>query len=633
MSESEMPLPQIDPPWLKSLEWVMVIGLTAMMMWTTICLGGYLASTMVVTGWAVAGLSALGAVIVVLRPRPLNWAMAVPVPFLIFAFVSLWWIAPAKWLAWREWLLWFQMWIVFVLALHFVRTRRQVMVVTGGMLALGLIGVAMAAYQRYVDPSWMMLGRTQAAQFFGRSAGMFGIPNSLAGLLELLLPGCLTVMVSRSTAVFGKVLCAWLAALFVFAVVLTGSRGGWLGLGGALLLWPMLNARDWRRKLGGAALILALALVSGAAIYRFSEPARNRIQPFLEGNFEPSRPLIWKVAIQIWQDYPWMGSGTASYNVVFEQHRPRGFLNEPDWTHNDYLNTLSDYGVVGFALWTGAGGWLLWLGWRAVKRGRREGGSGADIFSRTKWRLGLFLGLMAYALHLVVDFHTKIPALAFAAALVMGLLLREETQLGGAMGKRVRGVWVVVFGVLPLALVAVVADPLYRAEGVRFPARKDIGRYAATGTGDAKSIILNARAAFEAATIADPNNGQAWADLSYATVLMWHVSEVQNIKELGKLAERAADRALSLCSINAEFWIRKGVALDMQARSKEAEKCFLRALELSPHSPASHYYYAYHLSRRPGRKTDAMRAVESCLALDPGFSTGVALYQHLIARS
>ena len=51
-------------------------------------------------------------------------------------------------------------------------------------------GVGMAIYQRVSDPHWIMLGRTQAAQFWGRSSGMFGIPNSFAGLLELMIPVC-----------------------------------------------------------------------------------------------------------------------------------------------------------------------------------------------------------------------------------------------------------------------------------------------------------------------------------------------------------------------------------------------------------------------------------------------------------
>ncbi|WP_438482409.1 O-antigen ligase family protein [Oleiharenicola lentus] len=621
------------PPSLSAwLEWSVVLGLAAMCAWITLCLGGYLAQTLVVTSWMLAALALLGGLIFLTRPQPLNWAALLPVPFLIYALGSVVLLAPAKWLAWREWLLWFQMWIVFVLTLHFGRTRRQTWVMVATFVGLGMAGVGMAAYQRYADPKWIMLGRTQASQFFGRSAGMFGIPNSLAGLLELMVPACLTLMFSRTTTAVGKVLCGWLAALFVFAVVLTGSRGGWIGLGGALMLWPLLAGREWKRKLGGAVLILFLAAAGVWALYRFSEPARERIQPFIEGKFEASRPVMWRTAVKIWQDYPWLGSGAASYNVVFDQYRPKHFNTEPDWTHNDYLNTLSDYGGAGFVLWAGAGAWLLIQGWRAVQRARRETTPSADTFALAKWKLGLLLGLIAFALHLGVDFHTKIPALAFAAAVAMALVLRDEPALRSLSHINWRRAFGVLFVTAPLALVALIGSPLYRAEALRFAARREIDRYAAKGQGDPKVIIPRSLQNFEDATQIYPTHGQAWADLSYATAQSWHVTPNADLKALGQQAEAAADRAVALCAVNAEFWVRRGVALDMQARRTDAEACFKRAVMLAPNSPAWHYYYAYHLSVRTGRRDDALRAVETCLALDPSFSAGVALHQQLTSR-
>ena len=65
------------------------------------------------------------------------------------------------------------------------RSRAQTWLLVGTLILLGVVGSGMAAYQRFVDPKWIMLGRTQAEQFWQRSAGMFGIPNSLAALLEL----------------------------------------------------------------------------------------------------------------------------------------------------------------------------------------------------------------------------------------------------------------------------------------------------------------------------------------------------------------------------------------------------------------------------------------------------------------
>ncbi len=66
----------------------------------------------------------------------------------------------------------------------------------------------------------------------------------------------------------------------------------------------------------------------------------------------------------------------------------------------------------------------------------------------------------------------------------------------------------------------------------------------------------------------------------------------------------------------AEFWVRRGVALDMQAQPQPAEESFMRALALAPNNAEWHFYHAYHLSTLPGRTPEALAAVGTCLALD-----------------
>lgn len=612
------PTPE-DSPALRRLgeavEWAVVLGLGAMLAWTTLCLGGYLAETMVWSSRALWGLVLLAVLACALRPRALDWRVLLPVPFLLFAAASVLWLAPAPWLAWREWLLWFQMWLVLVLAWHFGRSRAQTWTLLGLLLALTLTGAAMAAYQRFVDPSWIMLGLKQASQFTGRSAGMFGIPNSLATLLELALPLLAVTLARRHLAPAWRIAVAWLLAVQVFALVLTGSRGGWIATVAALALWPLLNRRSWRQAWLGFAGVLAAVAIGLVAVYHASEHARARIDPFLAGEFESSRPIIWKVGLVLWQQAPWLGTGAASYNVLFDQHRPKGFLNEPDWTHNDYLNTLSDYGLVGFSLWFGAGAWLLAEGWREVRRRRREAATAAGFLASWRFRFGLWLGCVAYAVHLVVDFHTKIPALAFWGAVVLAWVLRRDDYAPGWKPSRTG----VALAALPIAALLLVvawrADRLYRSEALRFEPRREIDRVA-LGRATLDRVVPPALLAFQRAVKIDPANGEAWGDLAYAITLSWHVTQ-GNVGAIGRRAEVAARRALALCPVVAEYWVQLGVALDMQGRQPEAEEAFRRALALAPRNPEWHYHYAHHLAAREGRRDEARAAVATCLDLDP----------------
>lgn len=609
-------------------EWLLTLGLAATLAVTTLRLGGYLAETMVWAARAIWALGLLGGVLFVLRPRPVHWAALLPVPFLLFALASVLWIAPAKWLAWREWLLWSQMGIVFALALHFGRTRAQLWTLAGTVVALGVAGVGMAAYQRFSDPAWMMLGRTQAGQFFGRSAGMFGIPNSLAGLLEVMIPVCLVLIGGRSATAGRRLICGWLALMFLFAMVLTGSRGGWIATAVALVAWPLCVAANRKRALAGALGALALMAAALAVIYVGSEQARVRIDPFLRGDFEHTRPIIWRVGVELWRSAPWLGTGAASYNVLFDRHRPSHFRNEPDWTHNDYLNTLSDYGVVGFSLWFGAGAMILWLGWRTWRHARRTSHHATPLPEHWRWKLGLWLGCLAYAVHLGVDFHTKIPSLAWLGALVAALLLRDDPRLVRPIASRR-----VVVAVVAPVLVAIVAagwrgDRLYQAEAQRFDFRRRIDKVA-LGQGTLDQVVPAALVSFQRATQIDPANGQAWGDLAYAITLSWHVTK-GNVGAIGRRAEAAARAALACSEANAEFWVHLGVALDMQARQEEGGEAFRTALALAPNQPAWHYHYAHHLGALPGRSAEALAAVETCLALDPNNAQAKALRARLI---
>lgn len=595
-------------------EWLLTLGLALTLAWTTLCLGGYLAETMVWSSRAVWALAALGAVLLVLRPRRLDWRALLPLPFLLFALASVLWIAPAKWLAWREWLLWFQMWLWFALALHCGRSRAQTWTLVGTLVALAVVGVAMAAYQRFVDPKWMMLGRTQAEQFWTRSAGMFGIPNSLAAVIELVLPLGLVWFGSRSVSVAAKIFCGWLTLLFILGLVLTGSRGGWIGAAVALALWPALTSRTVRRGLFGAAGVVAAVVVGFAALYLFSDKARERIAPMLSGDFESSRPLMWRASVQMAADHPWLGTGAGSYNFVYEGYRSPKDQYQPDWTHNDYLNTLSDYGGVGFLLWSGAGAALTILGWRTLRALQRAGGRPAEIHESWRWRLALWLGWIAFVVHLAVDFHTKIPALAYASALWVALLLRDRDQRGQPAPRPARALTAV-------AVVAVVAWSLPRAERLyAAEAARETGHAALAKVAKGRATLLEvlpaALAQLERATAIDPANAQAWSDLAYAISLSPPVTNGRP-EAAGLRAEAAAQRALALAPRGSEFWVRLGTALSLQRRHAEADEAFQRAIALAPNRADWRLFYASALASRPDRKAEALRELEICLTLDP----------------
>lgn len=608
-------------------EWAQVGLLLGSFAWTTLCLGGFRPETMLVT----SGLNALLLAIHLAgralgggsQPR-FHWAGWWLLPFLAYALANVIWVSPVPWLGWRDWLGWAQLAIVFWVGLNGVRSPRARTWLFSGIVAVAMVTVLLACYQRFVKPDWLMLGRTQADQFVGRASGSFGIPNSLAAFLLLLIPPLAALMFRRGASVVQRVGCGYLALVLLFGLGLTISRGGFIALALVLVLWPLFMAGSLGRRLAWtavAALAVAAALV---ALYLGSPSVRGRFEQMKADAGERTRPIMWRGAWQIFREHPAWGGGASSFNVLFEKFRPNQFQDEPIWAHNDYVNTLSDYGAVGFLLFFGAAAGVTWRTWRSKTSIER------DWLDHPAVAGAVAMGLLAFALQLFVDFHFKIPALAMACGIMAALVVRrsapEVLVVPGGPARAVGGLLAV--GVL-VGWTAWFA-PMYRSEALRYAARQSVNRLALAEPNKTELAVtlVAARADLTQAVAFDPRNAQAWADLAYAISLQAHVTP-ERTAELGRESEKAAARALAIASVVPEFWIRRGVALDMQGRRADAGADLVKALTLAPANGLVWFYQAFHLSLNKGDPGLALAAVEFSLRLDPGNREAQSLRKRL----
>ncbi len=589
------------------------------------------------------------------RCHPAGWLL---LPFLAYAAANVLWITPVRWLGWLDWLGWAQMIAVFWVVLNGVRSRRGRATLAAVVAALGFLAVVLAAYQRFVKPDWLMLGRTQAEQFIGRASGPFGIPNSLAALLLLLLPPALAFTVRRGAPAVQRVLGGYLVAVFAFGLGLTVSRGAWLALVLVAAAAPLFARRGSpRRRVVVAFATAGAAMMVLAVLYAAVPVVRARLSALKRDRGEVTRPIMWRGAWEIFREHPAWGGGAGSYEVLLEAHRPENFQDEPRWAHNDYLNTLSDHGAVGAGLFFGAVGAIAW---RCSRRssgksagrasqpargdlGGRRIADGANWIDEAGFNAAMAVGLAAFGLQLFVDFHFKIPALAMAFATVAGLVVQRrwndtrETRTPRSAGRFAAGV--AVGGPIALALVVIAGEmvwvqPFYRGEALRRAARQAIDGLARKDFERERwrKVLGESRAALIRAVALAPANGAAWADLAYATVLTGHV-EPEQTPQLAREAERAADAALACSRAVAVFWVRRGVALDLQGRSEEAGRAFDEAVRLGPQRASIWFNYAFHLSLDRTAPERAEAAVTTCLRLDPGNREAQALRRRLADRS
>lgn len=596
--------------------------LAADISWTTLCLGGYMPGTKAVMAVLTGALVAVHLVDPSRRraPHPAGWLF---VPFLAYAAANLAWVSPDRWIGWIDVLNWVQMVAVFWIVLNGVTSPGCRRFLCGFLVALGVVSAGMAAYQHFFDPHWLVLGRRQLAQFIGRSSGPFGIPNSLGVLMALLIPPVGEIALGREHKAGLRALCALALAALVTGFILAISRGAWIALAGAFALKPLLTpGRGVGRRIAAALGAVGAAAAVVAFLY-FSFPMmRERSDEFVRDFGERTRPIVWRGAWRIFEAHPVLGGGSGCFDVLFEAYRPEGFRDEPVFAHCDYLNTLADYGAVGFALFFGP---AAFVGWRCAR---------ARGLAAAAWT-----GLLAFSLHLLVDFHLKIPALAMIGAMIAAFVVQEAwpgdaEPVGGSLVRSrltLAGAWCAA--AIVLAFTVLCAVPKYRAEKFRWAARELIDKMAASGVDASgqRDVLARARDGFDRAIVLDPMDAQAWSDRAYVDSL-WARVEPARTAELGVSALADADRAVAICPVFAEFWIRRGVALDMQGRWLEGGDSSLRALQIAPLRADIWYYQAFHLSHLATQFGPAIEAANYSLRLDPGFLLAQALRQRLTDR-
>ena len=308
----------------------------------------------------------------------------------------------------------------------------QVISFTLIFLAMGISGYAVFQYFTHSPHVW-----TYDALYPGRGTGTFISPNNLAGFLEIILPLAVAyVLAGRITPVV-RVILGYSALVIAAGLVVTFSRGGWVAGGLALLV--LLGVLIASRQHQVPAFLLLVVLIGGGAIFtaKYLSKTATYVQRVDEttnnGHMELQlRSDMWIAAAQMWRENFWWGVGPAHYNYRFPAYRPERVQLQPDRAHNDYLNLLADWGAAG-GLITLAGmtvlGVGLWQTRKHVRRVEKEFKSGNS--NRLAFYLGAAAGLLALALHSVVDFNLHIPANALLGVTLLALLssnLRFATE-------------------------------------------------------------------------------------------------------------------------------------------------------------------------------------------------------------
>lgn len=623
------------------LGWTVVAWLALILAVATLVFGGAYPPIRVHLGWMFGVLLILHGIAVFssrtpqIRLHPIAFLF---LPFIVWTIVSAVYWSPLPWAGWREALIYLwtaaALWVVH----YHVNDKPKAWTLLATIGVLGIILLLTGFWQVFRDVDWLPWGRVQPVQYHGRAGGMLGAPNQFGFYMLAASLIALVLALAPRLGVTWRIACGYLAALFFAGMIVSYSKGAYLAAGAALSLLPFLLLSRWKSRLIALVVLVVLGGVGITVLWANLDLFQSRVGMSIRHGGDHIRPQLWTAAWEIFRDHPIAGSGAASYDAAFERHRPEGMNMRPLYAHGDYLNTLSDHGSVGFLLLFGPGGLIAaafvrgW--WRKPARVLLVR-TGREVMPTVKVILSASLVvLVALAVHLVVEFHLKVPGMLILLAILVGiagnLSLHPVVRLPGSFLVRT-GLGVLLVGAgVGLGLgswTAFRADSTYLRAFEGQQAWFDNYRDYAEKPEEIAAVIAN----FREATEIDPNLGDAWADLGYS-ILQSHYVREESASAVAREALEPLRRAVALSDGVWRYQSYLGLALWIGGGDREEARAHLaRGVELAPNRPEAWRYYADFLSWFPDWKEEAKAAVATALKLDPKHPKTVTLKRKLLA--
>jgi O-antigen ligase len=229
----------------------------------------------------------------------------------------------------------FKVSVVFVLMLNLVDTRERLLRIMKLVVLCGT-GIAAGSIEKFVEGKFTATIQGVGVRIEGTVGGIFGNPNDLAMALDLLLP--LTIVLALTSKPAGRLIYSACAFVLAMGVVVTFSRGGFLGLAaaGGMLLWKLGRHNK---------LSMAMAAFAACAVLALSMPAgySDRLFTIIHTeqdttNSAQERQGEMKQAVEIASRHLVIGIGMGNY-PFYSNHAIRA--------HNSYIELAAELGLAG----------------------------------------------------------------------------------------------------------------------------------------------------------------------------------------------------------------------------------------------------------------------------------------------
>ena len=260
------------------------------------------------------------------------------------------------------------------------------------LIIAGLLTACLALYQYYTgvvttetNKAWVDV--RENPYVMNRAYAVFDNPNLLAQFMILI--SMLSIGVFFNVEKLGyRVLCGATAVIAPFCLLLTYSRGGWLSFAGALLILALFRSKLLTTVFACAGVLLYSALPMSIT---------NRLATITSSTDTSNlyRLDTWSSTLELIRAH-WetgVGLGRKAFSRVFYTHMINS--NTVPHSHNLYLQTISEFGILGLAV-------FCWLFIAILRVGLKLSAAAKD------WIRSINAGVMAafagFFIHSMVDY-------------------------------------------------------------------------------------------------------------------------------------------------------------------------------------------------------------------------------------
>jgi O-antigen ligase len=370
------------------------------------------------------------------RREAFRWHAIIWLPVMLCAYALGSMVWSHTYLAGVEAIRWFIFALIVWLTLNCLTRERFPMLAWG--VHLGALGVVLlGASQFWFDNRFIPQGPAPAATFVNR--------NFAAEFIVCTIPFSAYLLFNQRK----MVLLAFLACTSAFHLVFLMMCGTRSALVAAFVALPLIAIMAWlyRDKFSmsgwissqrivciglfiatfvGLGLIkTALPIADFAGKNAFERGFSRAAQIQLNDNTFNVRKVMWAASQRMIELRPLTGVGAGAWEVDLPLYQLEGSQLETDYyAHNEFLQLLAEFGLVGWIFLLGMTAYSVKAAWRTVTNRTPEGLSEAPI------RAVALISLLALMIVSNIGFPWRLAATGAIFAVCLGVLVASDARLG-----------------------------------------------------------------------------------------------------------------------------------------------------------------------------------------------------------